>query len=93
MVDSLGSSATATTSSARACFIPSSSGGPSSPTEGAPPNWLPYVRVADCDQIAERALALQGKVLSAPNDIPNVGRATVLTDPTGASIAAIAPAN
>lgn len=64
-----------------------------SPAEGVPPHWLPYVRVDDCDQIAERALALKGKVLWAPNDIPNVGRAAVLADPTGASIAAIAPAN
>jgi predicted enzyme related to lactoylglutathione lyase len=34
---------------------------------------------------------LKGKVLAPPNDIPNVGRATVLNDPTGATIAAIAP--
>jgi hypothetical protein len=64
-----------------------------SPAVEIPPNWLPYVRVDDCDQIAERAAALKGKVLWPPNDIPNVGRATVLADPTGATIAAIAPVN
>lgn len=64
-----------------------------SPDELLPPNWLPYVRVEDCDRTAEGATTLGGKVLSPPSDIPNVGRVTVLSDPSGARIAAIAPTN
>jgi predicted enzyme related to lactoylglutathione lyase len=33
----------------------------------------------------------EGRVLWPPNDIPRVGRATVFSDPTGATLAAIAP--
>jgi predicted enzyme related to lactoylglutathione lyase len=62
-----------------------------SPSAEIPPNWLPYVRVEDCDRISARATTLKGKVLWPPNDIPHVGRATVLADPTGATLAAIAP--
>ena len=41
-----------------------------SPASEIPPHWLPYVRVDDCDQVAERAATLKGKVLWPPNDIP-----------------------
>lgn len=61
--------------------------------ERVQPGWLPYVRVEDCDHTAERAVTLGGSVLSPPSDIPNVGRAVVLSDPGGARIAAIAPVN
>lgn len=64
-----------------------------SPDMKLPPNWLPYVRVADCDAAASRGKSMGAKILWAPSDIPNVGRATVLTDPAGAVIAAITPAN
>jgi hypothetical protein len=55
----------------------------------APPAWLPYVAVTDCDATAERARALGAQQLVAPRDIPDVGRFTVLMDPAGAVIAAI----
>lgn len=64
-----------------------------SPDVKTPPNWLPYVRVADCDATAVRAKSMGAKVLWSPSDIPSVGRAMVLSDPTGAVIAAITPAN
>jgi predicted enzyme related to lactoylglutathione lyase len=60
-----------------------------SPDPAAPPGWLPYVCVADCDATARRAQALGGRVLVQPTDIPEVGRFTVIADPQGATIGAI----
>src|SRR5206468_11526338 len=54
-----------------------------------PPNWMPYVAVADCDAGARKAASLGGKVIRAPTDIPNVGRFAVLGDPQGAVFAII----
>ena len=64
-----------------------------SPDAKTPPNWLPYVRVDDCDATASRAKSMGAKLLWPPSDISNVGRALVLGDPGGAVIAAITPAN
>jgi predicted enzyme related to lactoylglutathione lyase len=55
----------------------------------APPAWLPYVSVADCDATARRATALAAKILVPPMDIPDVGRFTVFMDPAGAVLGAI----
>jgi uncharacterized protein len=55
----------------------------------APSMWLPYVAVADCDATAVRVKALGGQVLSAPQDIPNIGRFAIAQDPLGAAIAMI----
>jgi hypothetical protein len=55
----------------------------------APPCWLPYVAVADCDTTAARAKQLGGQVVTPPTDIPNVGRFAVAVDPLGAAIAVI----
>ena len=54
-----------------------------------PPHWMPYVAVADVDEAARRAGELGGKVCVPPTDIPNVGRFSVITDPTGAAISLI----
>ncbi|HEY8206177.1 MAG TPA: VOC family protein [Myxococcaceae bacterium] len=53
------------------------------PDANAPPTWLPYISVEDVDKVTNRAGALGGKVLMAPADIPNVGRFSVISDPTG----------
>src|SRR5262245_9291902 len=55
-----------------------------------PPHWMPYFAVADCDQIAERAKKLRGDLKVPPTDIPNVGRFSVIQDPTGGVFAVIA---
>jgi len=56
----------------------------------APPMWLPYVHVADCDASAALAKQLGAKNLVVPpTDIPNVGRFSVLVDPFGAAVAII----
>jgi len=55
----------------------------------APPMWLPYVAVADCDASAEKAKSLGGQVVRSPTDIPGVGRFAVLVDTLGAAVAII----
>jgi predicted enzyme related to lactoylglutathione lyase len=58
-----------------------------SPPPGAPPmqpHWGVYVTVTDCDQAAEKAVALGGQLLVPPMDVPTVGRMAVLQDPQGA---------
>jgi predicted enzyme related to lactoylglutathione lyase len=56
----------------------------------APPHWTPYVMVKDCDAVTTRAGELGGNILVPPTDIPEVGRFSVLQDPTGAVLATIA---
>lgn len=56
---------------------------------GEPSNWRPYVAVDDVDAKAAQVAGLGGKVCVPPMDIPNVGRFSVITDPTGATISII----
>ena len=58
---------------------------------GAPPSWLVYIGTPDVDGTAAAAQSLGGKVLKAPDDIPNVGRFAVLADPQGAAFAVFTP--
>ena len=58
---------------------------------GAPPSWLIYIGTPDVDGTAAAAQRLGGKVLKAPDDIPNVGRFAVLADPQGAAFAIFTP--
>lgn len=55
--------------------------------QGAPPHWLTYIAVADVDRAVERVKALGGGVLVPAQDIANVGRFAVVTDPQGAAFA------
>ena len=54
--------------------------------DGEPgPNWLVYIAADDIDATTARAQELGAKVLVEPMDIPsNIGRFSVLQDPTGA---------
>lgn len=54
---------------------------------GASPHWLAYIATPDVDAACEKAQDLGGKVLHAPEDIPEVGRFAVLQDPQGAVFA------
>ena len=56
---------------------------------GEPSNWRPYVAVDDVDAKAAQVTELGGKVCVPPMDIPNVGRFSVITDPTGATISLV----
>jgi predicted enzyme related to lactoylglutathione lyase len=55
--------------------------------EGMPPNWMSYLSVADCDATVARARGLGAQVIVPPQDVPNLGRFSVLRDPTGAVFA------
>jgi hypothetical protein len=54
--------------------------------------WLPWVTVDDTDAQVAKVKTLKGKVLLKPHDIPNVGRAAIVADPTGAAIGILTPA-
>ncbi len=54
-----------------------------------PPHWLVYALVGDCDASMDTAKRLGGKTLLAAQDVPNVGRFGVVSDPAGAAIALI----
>jgi len=57
----------------------------------APSRWLGHVLVEDTDEAARRAEAAGGSVLSGPEDIPEVGRFALISDPQGAIVSAFAP--
>jgi predicted enzyme related to lactoylglutathione lyase len=56
-----------------------------------PPHWIGYVGVPSVDDAARQAESLGGRVLTAPMDIPEVGRFAVISDPQGAAIAIFTP--
>ncbi len=58
---------------------------------GAPPQWMSYVTVADVDASSRQADGLGGQVLKAPDDIPKVGRFSVISDPQGAMLILFRP--
>jgi predicted enzyme related to lactoylglutathione lyase len=51
-----------------------------------PPNWTPYVQVANADATLAKAKKLGGNVVAGPEDIPNVGRFGILIDSSGAAL-------
>jgi uncharacterized protein len=48
------------------------------------PAWNTYIEVASADQATADALQLGAHVLAPPRDVPDAGRMSVITDPTGA---------
>lgn len=52
-----------------------------------PTTWLSYVAVDDVDASRRRAEELGARVWVEPTDIPDIGRFSVLADPTGATFA------
>lgn len=58
---------------------------------GAHPTWLVYIGTPDVDETTRLAAELGGKVLKSPENIPSVGRFSVLQDPQGAVFAAFTP--
>jgi hypothetical protein len=59
---------------------------------GAPPHWMPYFLVDDCDESADRATELGGAVVVPGTDVPDIGRFAVLRDPQGAHFSIFKPA-
>ena len=58
---------------------------------GAPPHWLLYFQVADCDASAAQAKELGARLYVEPMNIQNVGRMAVVADPQGAVFALFQP--
>jgi predicted enzyme related to lactoylglutathione lyase len=54
-----------------------------------PPVWGAYVTVDDVDLTAKTAVQLGAKLCIPPQDIPGVGRFSVIQDPQGAVISVI----
>jgi uncharacterized protein len=52
---------------------------------GVPPHWMLYVAVESADKAAAKAAELGGQVLAPAFDVFDVGRMSVLQDPTGAT--------
>jgi hypothetical protein len=59
--------------------------------EGAPPAWVPYVKVERADETAARVGPLGGDLLLTPIDVKEVGRIAILSDPFGAPLGFIQP--
>ena len=57
-----------------------------------PPNWSIYFGTTDADSTVENARSLGATVVVPPNDIPGIGRFSVLQDPQGAVFSVFQPA-
>lgn len=55
--------------------------------EGVPPHWMSYVAVDDIEASTKQAEQLGGKVIMPVTPIPNVGKFSIIEDPTGAKLA------
>ena len=60
------------------------------PMPEAPRGWIPYVHVASADQAVAKAKKLGAEALPV-QDIPNVGRFSVVKDPQGAHLGILQP--
>jgi uncharacterized protein len=58
---------------------------------GVDTGWRAYVGVDDINTATTKATSLGAKIIRGPEEIPNVGWMTILTDPTGATIALFQP--
>jgi uncharacterized protein len=56
---------------------------------GVPPHWLVYFAIDDCDAKTRKATELGATVIKPPDDIPGIGRFSILKDPQGAALAII----
>lgn len=60
-------------------------------SKARPPFWAVYVEVDDVDECAAKVKNLGGAVIAAPEDIPDVGRVCMISDPTGAPVCLMKP--
>jgi predicted enzyme related to lactoylglutathione lyase len=54
---------------------------------GVPPAWLAYVGVDDINTATAKATSLGATIIRGPLEVPGIGWMTILSDPTGATIA------
>jgi len=59
--------------------------------DGVPPQWMPYVMVANPDQTVEQAKRLGGTAKHTPETLEGVGRLAVIADPLGGIIGLLKP--
>lgn len=59
--------------------------------QGVPPHWMGYMIAGDVDAKTKQVETLGGKVMHPPQDIPEVGRFSVVADPQGAAFALFQP--
>jgi hypothetical protein len=57
------------------------------PAPNVPSSWLAYVLVEDAASSTQKAKELGAKILREVTEIPNVGKFSVIADPTGAVLA------
>ena len=60
--------------------------------DGVPPHWMSYLAVDDIDTRIAAAATNGATILRPCFDVPGVGRIAILTDPTGAAMGWITPA-
>ncbi len=53
------------------------------------PHFMSYIAVEDVDETAIEAFELGGRIVVPPTDIPNVGRFSMIQDPTGAAFSVL----
>lgn len=54
---------------------------------GVPNCWITYWIVKDCEDFAQKAAKLGGRIMKEPTKIPNIGTFAILSDPQGAVFA------
>ena len=59
--------------------------------KGMPPVWMGYVFTPDVDAACKEVIKLGGKIYRPAWDVPNVGRMSVIGDPTGAALMVMQP--
>jgi predicted enzyme related to lactoylglutathione lyase len=60
---------------------------------GVPVGWMSYIAVDNVDARVKKAVAAGAKVMKPAFDVPGVGRIAILTEPGGAGIGWMTPAN
>lgn len=61
--------------------------------DGVPESWMAYLAVDDVDARVKKAQGAGATLMRPPFDVPGVGRIATLTEPGGASIGWMTPAN
>jgi predicted enzyme related to lactoylglutathione lyase len=60
--------------------------------DGVPEHWMSYLAVDDVDARVKKAQSAGAKLMRPAFDIPSVGRIAILTEPGGAGVGWITPA-
>jgi uncharacterized protein len=61
--------------------------------QGVPESWMPYIAVDDVDGLVKKGVKAGAKLMKPAFDVPGVGRIAVLTEPGGAGVGWMTPAN